>query len=1112
MRLLKWSRFYVLFIILVLLLPLVFGALPATAGNRSVSLSGEFKSASEFVINSITFTVGDIGSAIDREDIDDLKEALKGDSNPNPTDQQGVDELNRLVATQVTGQYIDSNAADDDREFRRAPVNGCGSDTSKFVWSFEDNQYEVQQLYVVLGRVGCRDIIDNEDLVYSLSAQDRIYEAALFRFTNPTTIIRTDGVGGEFQSDPSTGVTNTFYSVNERGQDNQDFVSVGSAVSGAANISQATYDHQTSDKRTGVNWRIFTLDSSGNPTGDTVTRDDTDGNINGVDEEGDSCNDTGGFSFLLCPLLLMGTESIEIVDERIINSLEVNEKYYSGPELKAAWSRIRDIGYILLIPVLLIMVISTALGFNFVEAYTVKRAMPRLLVAVIFMALSFNICVFLIQLTNDIGNGVGGIIAAPFGGKDALELQDVFSSGEGVAVTGIAAVGFTAVMFALVFNPATLLILFSYIAGAALALIVVFSLLTIREMIILFLIIFSPIAIVSWIFPGNDKLWKLWWGTFSKLLMIFPVIVALLWFGRGFAKIIFVSDVGGIESVFLMFAKFIAYIGPFFFIPAAFKFAGGAFANLSGMVNDRSKGLFDRNKKFRAERYKKHGKELKEGTFVKRGMTGGQHHGHSRANRVNARIKALANIDKAFEGENDFSSPGGLARSVRTNVGAAIKRNLGAEQEHFEKDPDTKPTLHDDQSGGYVSISTERFFENEDKLMDYGFAVDKETGVVDEVKLKATMDKIKSQRGAGDISGAYRTYLNAANDKTNAFSTIFDGQDNAAGEVEQEVNDSVTNMAVLAKRYDKETLETSLAQRAAAGGTYYQGGEAALLSLAAATKGDLNAYASGAVKMRAALMQTGRTDQGAISHGKAFAIREMANSMSKGAESGDYTQMQKMMRDQGYEDEKITAVDSQSKDENAKMIREVLNNYVANTVYEQQGAQTLTHTAIKTERVIKNMLPQLERNLEIAERKAGGELETNPAYSDDQNAAIEKYASQLAGAANIWQSLQGSKPEVARLLAPKFIGKKLASGKTVGETIDIAAATSDTYRQYHKEFVGKAKNIEEMERQIQDLRTRGGPGVEAQIAQLQQQMVAAGAAAGLGEAQQIEGTDIAQGL
>src|SRR5690606_22514093 len=44
------------------------------------------------------------------------------------------------------------------------------------------------------------------------------------------------------------------------------------------------------------------------------------------------------------------------------------------------------------------------------------------------------------------------------------------------------------------------------------------------------------------------------------------------------------------------------YMIPYAAIPFTFKFAGGLFATVAGMANDRSKGMFDRQRNKRAER------------------------------------------------------------------------------------------------------------------------------------------------------------------------------------------------------------------------------------------------------------------------------------------------------------------------------------------------------------------------------------------------------------------------------------------------------------------------------------------------------------------------------
>jgi hypothetical protein len=323
------------------------------------------------------------------------------------------------------------------------------------------------------------------------------------------------------------------------------------------------------------------------------------GDTEAGDETVESCEDNEGeFVFFICAIIGGMSDAINKLDSSVRKALDINQEYYESEGVRGAWASMRNIAYIMLIPVMLVMVIGTALGFSVVDAYTAKRAIPRMFAAIIFIALSYDICILLIEITTTVGKGVGGLIAAPFGGTSELVLTKIFAPTilDGGAILGVGVIGGIALVG---LGAVSLGILASYLFIGAIALIIIFAVLTLREMIVLFLVILSPIAIIAWIFPGNDKPWKIWWSSFSKLLYLFPMIVGLLVMGRAFASILGGTGANGLEGVFITFAKLVAYIGPFFFIPALFKFAGGVFGNLAGMANDRSKGVFDRQRKYR---------------------------------------------------------------------------------------------------------------------------------------------------------------------------------------------------------------------------------------------------------------------------------------------------------------------------------------------------------------------------------------------------------------------------------------------------------------------------------------------------------------------------------
>jgi hypothetical protein len=226
--------------------------------------------------------------------------------------------------------------------------------------------------------------------------------------------------------------------------------------------------------------------------------------------------------------------------------------------------------------------------------------MPRLIAAVIFISLSYPICAFLITLTNDIGGGIFGLLTSSISGAGDITISSLFDpNGTNVGAGFLVGAAGGAAILAV----GSIGILFSYALVAFLGLLVAFISLAFRQFLLIALLLFAPVAIVAWIFPGNDKLWKLWWGTFSKLLLLYPLIMILIASGRSFAVVVQeVSPQGGdgaFTGIVATFIKIVAYVGPYFFIPAAFKFAGGVFATVSGMANDRSRGILDRQKKYR---------------------------------------------------------------------------------------------------------------------------------------------------------------------------------------------------------------------------------------------------------------------------------------------------------------------------------------------------------------------------------------------------------------------------------------------------------------------------------------------------------------------------------
>lgn len=306
--------------------------------------------------------------------------------------------------------------------------------------------------------------------------------------------------------------------------------------------------------------------------------------------------------WLTCSLLKGFVTAAQGFDSLIMGMLCINEadlfgnqatcndgvsstKDNTSESFHQAWNVFRILALGILAIGGLIMVISQALGFELFDAYTVKKTLPRILVAAIGISLSWQILAFFVTLSNGLGVGIRALIYAPFNGGGINEL--VLAGGS----SAIAAL-FTGGAFITL----GALGLLSFIGTALLAILIAFFILVVRNILVILLILAAPVAIAAYIMPNTEKYFKTWWDWLLKALMVFPIITAFIAIGHVFAAITSTSDGGTLTS----FVAFAAYFAPYFLIPLAFRFAGGALATIGGFANDRSRGSFDRLKKARS--------------------------------------------------------------------------------------------------------------------------------------------------------------------------------------------------------------------------------------------------------------------------------------------------------------------------------------------------------------------------------------------------------------------------------------------------------------------------------------------------------------------------------
>lgn len=223
-------------------------------------------------------------------------------------------------------------------------------------------------------------------------------------------------------------------------------------------------------------------------------------------------------NYWICPFINTAADMTEKLDSAILELIYIDLEPIFNPENKApssneakssaafftAWSAFRNIAYALLIIVGLIMVVSQVLGFDWVDAYTIRKMLPKLLLAVFFIAISWRAAEFVLTAANAAGAAGEAIIKAPFANIDA----GIGTGPDNVTMGAIAAafmlvgVGIGAAVLAL----GGWGVIGSLIATGGLIVLQAWFLLTARNGAAPLLAIMWPVFIVFWL-----------WGPFKKV-------------------------------------------------------------------------------------------------------------------------------------------------------------------------------------------------------------------------------------------------------------------------------------------------------------------------------------------------------------------------------------------------------------------------------------------------------------------------------------------------------------------------------------------------------------------------------------------------------------------
>lgn len=308
--------------------------------------------------------------------------------------------------------------------------------------------------------------------------------------------------------------------------------------------------------------------------------------------------------------------------------------------LEQAMSNLRNVANIIFILAFLLVVLQYMTNLNVVDAYFIKKFIPRLVIAVVLVQASFFITSELNGFFYDLGKSVQSLV---FFGSEKGNLQITNGVGTLALFAAPSILGFV-----LIIGIVMLIVL-----------IITFVILAIRYILIIVLAILAPLAFAALAIPQLESVTKKWFNMYIKLLLMYPIIMFFIAAS---------SIIGGVFSggnmVFQLFGIIVQFL-PFIILPFTFKFAGGIMGGISAKLQKAGTGAA-----------KKYGKQAYDRSDYKMGKDYAKEQDRKRKQTASQARKR----DQILAG-------GGGARGAKIRSDPHLMADLRADQAQHELQP-----------------------------------------------------------------------------------------------------------------------------------------------------------------------------------------------------------------------------------------------------------------------------------------------------------------------------------------------------------------------------------------------------------------------------------------
>jgi len=318
-----------------------------------------------------------------------------------------------------------------------------------------------------------------------------------------------------------------------------------------------------------------------------------------------SC-DVDGIGWLICPVSGYIASGMDFLYSLLSYFLEVSPITGGDNSIYQMWNIVKGVANICFIIAFLIIIYAQISG-AFVSNYTIKKMLPRLVIAALLVNTSYWICSLAVDLSNILGASVQDVFqnmqqqigAANSEASDlSWETATAYALGGGAGVIGLSGLA-TATYFG---GGALAFLIIAALIPAMFAVFVAVAVLAVRQALITVLIVLSPLAFVAYLLPNTEDMFNRWRKLFMNLLIIFPAFSVI--FGASQLTGVLIIQNATIFPVVIL--GLLVQVAPLFITPFLIRLSSGLFSTIAGLTNDRSKGVFDRAKNWATENQQMH--------------------------------------------------------------------------------------------------------------------------------------------------------------------------------------------------------------------------------------------------------------------------------------------------------------------------------------------------------------------------------------------------------------------------------------------------------------------------------------------------------------------------